>query len=353
MFFTFTNPKHFSRVSKRLEEILPKLCPGTIPSRFRYVDALAVTLGFNNYPHYQQFVSSKNEQFSLDDRRDESLSTAELDARRAKQAENLAQYLKKFGLNLPAETLIAQWRPTAARPQYETLTTDHIEQHQEEGLAKRVQTMLTAIELGQLSLAEENLKDIHAALKSGAGFLKDWMPLSVGTIAVSLAESSGTRKKDLAIKLFELLVEIGFTPANFHLAQALTSRLGADSEEDKARIYQLHLRVKKALDDGEKVFESPLELGRYYTCAGLTLLESTKSPNKTAAFELFLKGAEMGCPKSAYALSLIYSDRVSNEEKALFHCEEIAKDRKKEKEYYQLAIKNGYDPISDTFREKF
>ena len=319
----FHSKGNFARTSKRLNEILADFGV-LVPKKFNFKDALAAALGFSNYREWSHNIEpDKRGSKSFDSRHDEDLPLEELAARRLSQAAALRSYCEKFGLELPAEEIIDEWRPTAERPMAETITQDDIKHHQ--------QTHIAAI---------------RPALKSSSGFLKQWMPLSVGTIAVRAVNSDDTKKNALGISLFELLVEIGFTASIFHLTQALNNR--ASNDPSKLRVRLLLLKVKEALDNGEKVFIDPSELKRFYSRAGWFLLQSEKKSDKHHAFQCLKKGAKLNCPRSALTLSYVYSPYIDD---PIFLVPGAQKSRSKRVHFLQVAIDNGYNPVNDSFPE--
>lgn len=340
------SPTLFRRVSQRLEFILTAKY-GSLPKKLNFQNATAITLGFKNR---QECLSSlnaiKNSAKRMVVPRDEELSSEDLAARRLSQAVAFRSYCDTLGLQLPAEEIIAEWRPTSARPVAETITQDDIKHHQQKGLPQDIQDLLTAIELGQIELDETHIKAVRLAIKSSNGFLKEWMPLSVGTIAARAVNSDDAQKNGLGIFLLELLVEIGFTASNFHLAQALQNR--ADSADDKPRARRLLHKVKRALDDGKKVFIDPSELKRFYSRAGCFLLQSEKKSDKNLAFQCLKKGAKLNCPRSALTLFHVYSPFIDD---PIFLLPGVQKSRSQAEHFFQVAIDNGYNPEHDSFPE--
>lgn len=342
----FHSKGNFARTSKRLNEILADFGV-LVPKKFNFKDALAAALGFSNYREWSHNIEpDKRGSKSFDSRHDEDLPLEELAARRLSQAAALRSYCEKFGLELPAEEIIDEWRPTAERPMAETITQDDIKHHQQKGTPQQIQDMLTALEQGKRELDETHIAAIRPALKSSSGFLKQWMPLSVGTIAVRAVNSDDTKKNALGISLFELLVEIGFTASIFHLTQALNNR--ASNDPSKLRVRLLLLKVKEALDNGEKVFIDPSELKRFYSRAGWFLLQSEKKSDKHHAFQCLKKGAKLNCPRSALTLSYVYSPYIDD---PIFLVPGAQKSRSKRVHFLQVAIDNGYNPVNDSFPE--
>lgn len=340
------SPTLFKRVCKRLETILTEKY-GSIPKGLNFQDATAITLGYKNR---QECLSSlnaiKNSAKRMVVPRDEELSPEDLAARRLSQAVAFRSYCDTLGLQLPAEEIIAEWRPTAARPMAETITQDDIKRHQQKGLPQEIQDLLNAIELGQIELEETHIKTVRQAIKSSNGFLKQWMPLSAGIIAARAVNSDDTQKNALGISLFELLVEIGFTASIFHLTQALNNR--TNDERSKLRARLLLIKIKEALDNGEKVFDNHLELKRFYSRAGWFLLQSEINFDKARAFECLKKGVELCCPRSALTLSFVYSPYIDD---PIFLVPGVQKSRSQRVHFLQVAIANGYNLENDSFPE--
>jgi hypothetical protein len=343
---TVFSPTLFNRISKRLKVVFEEMRE-PVPKGFHFKDAAAITLGYKNHKECLSAAqSSKNSPKRMAVPRDEELSSEDLAARRLSQAVAFRSYCDKFGLELPAEEIIAEWRPTSARPMAETVTQDDISRLQEKGLPQDIQDLLTAIERGQIELDETHIKAVRLAIKSSNGFLKQWMPLSAGTIAARAVNSDNAQKNELGISLLELLVEIGFTACCFHLAQALNNRAGC--ADDKPRARRLLIKVKKALDNGEEVFVAPSELKRFYSRAGWFLLQSEKKSHKNLAVQCLKKGVELNCPRSALTLFHVYSPSIDD---PIFLLPDVPKISLKAERFWEIAISNGYNPEHGSFPE--
>ena len=117
--FLYTEKKSFGRVANSLKKILAELHPSIAATDFRYVDALAITLGFDDFPKYTAAASrSKHEQNSssvYEIQRDEELTSEALCIRRKEQARLLEKYLLTFHIPLSSKDLVEKWQPTAGR----------------------------------------------------------------------------------------------------------------------------------------------------------------------------------------------------------------------------------------------
>lgn len=340
----------FTRISKRLKKILADFGVST-PKNFNFKEVSASVLGFGGH---QEILNCRKQRklphSSFDARTDEELTSTELTARRVEQARVLQHIFCKFQINVLAQGIVDQWRPTSQRPKWETLTSDILERysgnqyfHGLKSLLRR-QIVRTPIELREI------FNEIRAIYKANKADCKLDLAKELEAYAWSLYQGGGEDNLSFGIEILELLVEDDdYLPAIFTLSELLHKQAKTPAEYN--RVYTLLVKIKEMLNGGIDVFGGSKEVLRYCIISGRTLLDTNDATFRKHGFSCLELGSKLGSSKCSATLSRIHGCFNINLDPEQVRYERAPRREKKWEYYSDLAIMQGWDPVTDSHPE--
>ena len=343
-YFFFVRHTLFARTAQRLQNILPRYAREAIPDSFNWKFATAVTFGHEDLHAYNRAVKLYKH---LPPPRDEELSRDQLNERRLAQAQRLTAFAERNGLRIEnLDALIEDWQPSAERPRSTVFTQDELDSFWEQGIpSKALQALERFQTTGEVPSAED-LELIRKGLKSARNFQKAWIPLEIGSLAVSLVNTKHEPTASTGVELLQLLAEINFTFAKFQLAQVLTN--SQSCEQNLARARSLCESVQKAYNAGEDVFVNPESHIDFLRLKARLWCESTLREDRLHAVRCLEEAVVKGSGLAALHLSHYYSEQPRNTPPDIYTGVDQP-NTERAMHYFLLALQRGFNPSTQEF----
>lgn len=280
--------------------------------------------------HELDHAVGQGSQFS---RMDEDLNPEDLAARRAYQAAKLAACLAKEGLSLDAESVLATWRPSAARPQEnpdEVLTP---EEWKASGGDDKFMSLLET--LGQYP--DSYATEVEARLLRGVRNTSSNKLLDICKGSASVyANSADPAAKRVGRRLLEALAARGHYRSMFNLCASLLNDGNGESD------------LKRALGILQKLLETPdapddIKARATKAIAGAqAMYESRNIQGSRHAISVLTRGAELGEPDAALRLATYFDPTIEITFTKQLETEGLpAKDKEQAAKYYRIAAHKG------------
>lgn len=258
--FVFHSDTHFDRVLKDLSKAFED-ADITLPANFHAANCLAFMLG-----HVDDFAYAKAVRKALSEHcppplRDEHVSITERQSRFKFQSKRLTQHLLQFNVRLDnARAFVEVLQATGGHRHHSPLNAEEIASDAKDRFFVRALDVVLNLKKSKLLPSEEDFQTIRrgvlCALQSKA-VQAQLLPLDVGELAVSLANTELPHKSAAASELFDILAESRFWVGVAHAAQNLLRRLEEDEDGRMLkRALNLTGRVDAALAAGEEVFQT-------------------------------------------------------------------------------------------------
>ena len=356
MKIVFTSTKSAARTAKRLRDILADISP--LPTSFHFKDATAFVLGYDDWTAFEETAQSPDaKQTDLDER----CSAEDLTLRRAYQANRLEEYARQRGIAVDGPSIIAQWKPSAARPQENTDSFVNAEKMRAEGRPTACLELVGHLErlgreptLGEVEYIIDSLRSFVPPDRDGkvptAARLTDrfdWMETFAGPIAVALVNQKEAPEAQLGFRLLAALTANGGVYAKFSLAHALFNGWGCVEDHHRAR--SLITEILGKLDAGELNLQQPSTYARLYSMAADQWMHGWGGPrDKAKAFELYRLSAHAGDGRSALIVAWFLMDQPTDLE-ANEYAGVVPSDQVLAERYFLVAVDAGYNPYTKQF----
>ncbi len=345
MKFNIKSKTLFARISKRLRECLS--AQGTsVPDTFNFKDATSYVLAEVDYRTWSANVGLSDFPESS---WDEECTASELRDRREREARRLTEYSLKHDVQLErVDELIANWQPTAARPQSPALDVDKINELRNAGVPLQAFFLLLMYELvGELP-TEDDLELFRCAIKASIGPTNKALPLYIGPLAIRLVNQKTGPRAKLGVALLEMLSETPLHYVKVNLARALRNGWGA--EQNLVRAKSLCKFVAKALDAGDDVFLEDESRVDFYTLQGQLYAESDLHGERLFAFKSYHDAAKYGSGPAALITSHYYLPLKPGMAQDEFSGV-IPPDMAMAAHYFEIAVERGFDPVTKKFSQ--
>lgn len=356
MKIAFTSTNSAARTAKRLRDILADISP--LPPSFHFKDGTAFVLGHDDWAAFEVHVQSSS---AKPTELDEGCTAEDLASRRAYQANRLEEYARRHGITVDGPLIIAQWKPSAARPQQNTEGFVNAEEMRADGrthacfaLARHLVLTGRAPTLDEVESIIETMPSFIAPDQNGKVALTtplanrfDLMVTYVGQIAVRLVNKKAGPEAQAGFRLFAAAVALGSVDAKLSLANALHNGWGCEEDPHRARSLVTELIGK--VDRGEHDLLQPSTYARLYSMAADQWMHGWGGPrDKAKAFELYRLAAHAGDGRSALLVAWFLMDQPADLEANEF-AGVVPSDQALSNLYFHVAVDAGYNPYTKQF----